>query len=51
MTGDFIAYITQVKREWLAGSYISCTWDMEELLAKEKEVRDSDAFKLRLVLP
>lgn len=51
MTGDFIAFLTQVRREWLAGTYLSCTWDMEELLSQEQQIRQSDNLKIRLVLP
>ncbi|KAK6369859.1 uncharacterized protein PV06_01795 [Exophiala oligosperma] len=50
LTGDTIAFLTQVRREWLAGRYISCTWDMQELLQREGEISGTEKLKLRLVL-
>ena len=50
MAGDTIAYLTQEKRDWLAGRYISCTWDMPEFLAKKDEIIDGDKLKVRMVV-
>jgi uncharacterized protein YecT (DUF1311 family) len=50
MTGDFIAFLTQSQRAWLAGRYLSCTWDMEELLARQDEIVREDKLKVRLLL-
>jgi hypothetical protein len=49
MTGDTIAFLTQKRREWLAGRYLSCTWDMEELLNREEEIQKGDKLKVRLI--
>lgn len=35
---------------WLAGRYVSCTWDMEEFLGKREEVLGGDLLKVRLTL-
>jgi NAD(P)-dependent dehydrogenase (short-subunit alcohol dehydrogenase family) len=50
VAADTIVFLTQKRREWLAGRYIDCTWDMEEFLAKEKEIVDGDKLKMRLIV-
>ena len=50
LAGDSIVYLTQEKREWLAGRYISCTWDMPELMAKRDEIVEGDKLKAKMVL-
>ncbi|KAK2757699.1 hypothetical protein FQN54_004668 [Arachnomyces sp. PD_36] len=49
LPADAIVYLTQVKREWLAGRYIDLTWDMPEFLSREKEIVEGDKLKVRLV--
>jgi hypothetical protein len=36
------------RREWLAGRYVSCTWDMEELVKKKGEIVEEDKLKMRM---
>lgn len=50
LAGDTIVFLTQERRERLAGRYLSCTWDMEELLARDDEITKGDKLKVRLVL-
>ncbi len=50
LAGDTIVFLTGEKREWLAGRYVSCTWDMEELMAKKEEIVMGDKLKAKLVL-
>ncbi|KAI9797101.1 MAG: hypothetical protein M1835_002089 [Candelina submexicana] len=50
LAGDTIAYLTQEKRPWLAGRYISCQWDMPELVAKKDEIIEGDLLKVRMAL-
>lgn len=45
-----IVFLTQRRREWLRGRYISCTWDMPEMLEKEKEIVERDMLKMRMVV-
>ncbi|KAL9075774.1 MAG: hypothetical protein Q9161_001526 [Pseudevernia consocians] len=47
---DTMVFLTQEKRDWLAGRYVSCAWDMPELLAKRDEIVKGDKLKLRLVV-
>ena len=48
--GDTLVFLTRERREWLAGRYVNCTWDMPELMAKEEEIVKGDKLKVRLVL-
>jgi len=50
VASDTIVYLTQTRREWLAGRYISCVWDMPEFLSREEEIVQGDKLKVRLVL-
>jgi hypothetical protein len=50
LTGDTVAFLTQERREWLAGRYLSCNWDMEEFLGREEEIVKGDKLKLRLAI-
>lgn len=45
-----IVFLTQKRREWLRGRYISCTWDMPEMFAMEKEIVERDMLKMRMVV-
>ncbi|KAI9815996.1 MAG: hypothetical protein M1827_001988 [Pycnora praestabilis] len=50
VAGDTIVFLTQEKREWLAGRYVSCTWDMPEFLAMKDEIVKGDKLKMRMVV-
>lgn len=50
MAGDTVAWLTQERRAWLAGRYLSCTWDMEEVVNRIEEIEKGDLLKVRLVL-
>jgi hypothetical protein len=45
-----MVWLTQERREWLAGRYISCNWDMEELMMKKDEIVKGDKLKMKLVV-
>ncbi|SCO91127.1 probable oxidoreductase ucpA [Fusarium oxysporum] len=49
IAGDTIAWLASERREWLGGRYMSCPWDMEELIAKRDEIVKEDKLKLRMV--
>ncbi|MEO8798981.1 MAG: SDR family oxidoreductase [Polyangiaceae bacterium] len=49
LAGDTIAWLTEERREWLAGRYVSANWDMPELVARRDEIVERDALKVRLV--
>lgn len=44
-----MCFLTSQRRDWLAGRYVDCTWDMEEFLAKEKEIVDGDKLRMRMI--
>ena len=50
LAADTLVFLTQERREWLAGRYLSCTWDVRELLARETEIVDGEKLKMRMVL-
>ncbi|KAK3995186.1 hypothetical protein QBC44DRAFT_320662 [Cladorrhinum sp. PSN332] len=47
LSGDSIAYLVSEKRAWLGGRYINCTWDLPELVSKEKEIVAGDKLKVK----
>ncbi|KAL2132719.1 hypothetical protein VTI74DRAFT_3457 [Chaetomium olivicolor] len=47
--GDTVAWLAAERREWLGGRYVSCPWDMEDLLAKKDEIIEKDMLKVRMV--
>ncbi|KAL8784360.1 MAG: hypothetical protein Q9213_004012 [Squamulea squamosa] len=50
LAGDTIAWLTSERRDWLAGRYVSCNWDMTELFARQVEIVEKDLLKLKLAL-
>lgn len=48
LPADTVVWLTQERRDWLAGRYISCTWDMGELMRKKKEIVDQDKLRMRM---
>lgn len=50
LAGDSIVFLSQEKRDWLAGRYVSCSWDMPELMAKKDEIVKGDKLKAKMVL-
>ncbi|MCJ1239655.1 hypothetical protein MMC14_007653 [Varicellaria rhodocarpa] len=48
MAADTIVWLTQEKRDWLAGRYVSCNWDMQELLERKDDIVARDLLKFRM---
>lgn len=48
IAGDTIAWLAGERREWLGGRYVSCPWDMEELMARKDEIVADGKLKLRM---
>lgn len=48
LCGDAVVWLTRERRPWLADRFVSVTWDMEELLAKRREIEDGNLLRLRL---
>ncbi|KAI0729726.1 putative oxidoreductase [Fomitopsis betulina] len=45
-----MVWFVRERREWLAGRYFSCNWDVDELEAKKQDIVDGDKLKVRLVV-
>jgi NAD(P)-dependent dehydrogenase (short-subunit alcohol dehydrogenase family) len=45
LCGAFCVWLSQEKRMWLNGRLISATWDVNELLEKEKDIEEQDLLK------
>jgi len=50
LAADSLVWMTKQRREWLAGRYVSCTWDMEELEARKDEIVKADLLKVRMAV-
>ena len=44
-----LVWLIRERRDWLAGRFISCTWDMEELLGRKDEIVKGDKLKARVI--
>lgn len=49
VAGDTIAWLAAERRDWLGGRYVSCVWDMEELMREKEKIIAEDKFKLRML--
>lgn len=50
LPADSLVYLTQIRREWLAGRYVDLAWDMPEFLSREEEIVKGDKLKVKLVV-
>lgn len=50
LMSDTVVFLTQKRREWLRGRYLSCNWDMQQLLAMQDEIVEKDKLKMRMVV-
>lgn len=50
LAADTVSWLTQERREWVAGRYVSVCWDMAEFVAKKDEIVEGDKLKMRLVI-
>lgn len=48
LAGDSTVWLTAVRREWLAGRYVSVNWDMEEFEKEKERVEKGDLLKFKL---
>lgn len=49
IAGDTIVWLAAERREWLAGRYICCPWDMEELCNRKDEIVEGDKLRMKMV--
>lgn len=50
LMSDTVVYLTQQRREWLRGRYLSCNWDMQEMFAMQKKIVEKDLLKMRMAV-
>ncbi|KAF2265252.1 oxidoreductase-like protein [Lojkania enalia] len=50
LAGDTLVWLSGVRRDWLAGRYVSANWDMEELEGRKEEVVKGDLLKVRMAV-
>ena len=50
LCGGFLVWITKGQRSWLSGRYLSATWDVDELEARQEEIVRGDKLKMRMVV-
>jgi NAD(P)-dependent dehydrogenase (short-subunit alcohol dehydrogenase family) len=50
LAADTIAWLTQDRKEWLSGRYVSVCWDMPEFISKQEEILEGDKLKMRIVV-
>ena len=48
LPADFMVWLTAEKREFLAGRYLSATWDVDELLQKREQIEKNDLLRVRM---
>ncbi|EFX06455.1 short chain dehydrogenase reductase [Grosmannia clavigera kw1407] len=46
---DTVVFLTEKRRDWLAGRYIAANWDMDELLSREKIIVEGNKLKVRMI--
>jgi NAD(P)-dependent dehydrogenase (short-subunit alcohol dehydrogenase family) len=50
LAGDTLGWLTKERREWLAGRYVSCNWDVEELESKKDTILKGELLKVRMAV-
>ena len=50
LCGGFCTWLTNGRREYLAGRYLAATWDVDELEAKKEEIVRGDLLKAQMGL-
>jgi NAD(P)-dependent dehydrogenase (short-subunit alcohol dehydrogenase family) len=50
LSGETFPWLTKERRDWLAGRYVSVTWDMQELEKRKDEIVKGDLLKVRMAV-
>ncbi|KAJ5114654.1 hypothetical protein NUU61_000413 [Penicillium alfredii] len=50
LAADTLVWLARERRDWLAGRFVSASWDMEELERKKQDVLQRELFKFRVVV-
>jgi hypothetical protein len=50
LAGGFTVWLTSGERRWLAGRYVSATWDVDVLENMKEEIVAGDKLRVKLVV-
>ena len=50
LCGGFTVWLTKGARTWLAGRYVSVTWDVEKLESMKEEIVAGDKLRVKMVV-
>tara|TARA_R110002003_G_scaffold1035_10_gene22127 strand:- start:7480 stop:7692 length:213 start_codon:yes stop_codon:yes gene_type:complete len=50
LCGGFVVWLTAKPRTWLAGRYVSATWDVDTLEKMKDEIVKGDKLVVRMVV-
>lgn len=50
IAGDTTAWLAAEQREWLSKRYVTCRWNMEELLSRITDILEWEKLKFNVVL-
>ncbi|KAL5513577.1 hypothetical protein ACEPAH_3976 [Sanghuangporus vaninii] len=47
LSAESIVWLVKERRQWLSGRFVSCTWDMNELVQKKEVVENKDLLRMK----
>ena len=50
LAGGFCVWLTAERRPWLAGRYVSATWDVDVLEQMKEEIVAGDKLRVRMIV-
>ncbi|EFW99057.1 short chain dehydrogenase reductase [Grosmannia clavigera kw1407] len=50
LAADTLIWLARERRDWLAGRFVSVSWDMEELEQKKQDILQRNLFKFRVMV-
>ena len=48
LAADSLVWLTEARKEWLSGRYVSANWDVTELEARKDEIVKGDKLKFKM---
>ena len=48
LAADSLVWLTETRKEWLSGRYVSANWDVTELEARKDEIVKGDKLKFKM---
>lgn len=50
LAGAFCVWLSNEKRHWLSGRFVSCNWDVDDLEGLKNDIVQRDLLKYRMVV-